>query len=382
MSETTSSYLDDETIEIEDQDNIPEGDVDLEDLVMDDPFNPAEISIISKADTLRNIIERLHLEEIDMTTAFQRNADLWDPAKMSRLIESILIRFPLPAFYFDASNDEKWLIVDGLQRLSAIRNFVDTKELSLRGLEYLVQFNGYKYDDLPRTYQRRIDECAVTLFLIQPGTPDPVKYSLFRRINTGGLVLNNQEIRNAMASTATRDYLRKLADYEYLKKTIGNQSKRMLDQELVLRYLAFKFMDYERSKKNITTFLDEMIEKLENSSPEELEGYQISFQRTMKRCWQLFGDDAFEKRVKDQSTRRRRKSSTLFEVWTNSLAMLTEEDMGVLLERKELLLQKNLDLTTEDNDYFRSITYSTQKKDHFRTRRDKVAEIIREVLDA
>ncbi|MDH3348281.1 MAG: DUF262 domain-containing protein, partial [Desulfobulbaceae bacterium] len=169
---------------------------------------------------------------------------------------------------------------------------------------------------------------------------------------------------------------------EYLKKTIGNQSKRMLDQELVLRYLAFKFMDYERSKKNITTFLDEMIEKLENSSPEELEGYQISFQRTMKRCWQLFGDDAFEKRVKDQSTRRRRKSSTLFEVWTNSLAMLTEEDMGVLLERKELLLQKNLDLTTEDNDYFRSITYSTQKKDHFRTRRDKVAEIIREVLDA
>ncbi|OQY43895.1 MAG: hypothetical protein B6240_11565 [Desulfobacteraceae bacterium 4572_87] len=201
---------------------------------------------------------------------------------MSRLIESILIRFPLPAFYFDASNDEQWLIVDGLQRLSAIRKFVVDKKLKLSGLEYLKDFKGHGYDRLPRTYKHRIDECAVTLFLIQPGTPEAVKYSIFRRINTGGLILNDQEIRNAMAKPAIRRFLEDLANDEYLKKTIGDQSKRMVDQELVLRFLAFRFMDYEKSKKNIATFLDEMVNTLEKASEENLNTYRTAFHTAIK----------------------------------------------------------------------------------------------------
>ena len=76
----------------------------------------------------------------------------------------------------------------------------------------------------------------MTLFLIQPGTPDAVKKSIFRRINTGGLVLNDQEIRNAMANPLIRTYLEELATDAYLKKTIGDQSRRMVDQEMVLRF--------------------------------------------------------------------------------------------------------------------------------------------------
>ena len=375
-----NNYPDDETIEMVNPESEEEGDDSGPG--MQDPFNPSEINIISKPDTLHNIIERLKHDEIDMNTDFQRHAELWGNPKMSRLIESILIRFPLPAFYFDASNEEKWLIVDGLQRLSAIRKFVIEQKLTLRGLEYLTDFNGMKYDDLHRTYKRRIDECPVTLFLIQPGTPEAVKYSIFRRINTGGLILTDQEIRNAMARPGIRTYLEGLASYEYLKKTIGDQSRRMVDQELVLRYLAFQFMDYEQTKKNISTFLDEMINKLENSSPEELNSYRESFQKAIYRCWQLFGVAAFEKRVNDQNTRRRRKNSTLFEVWTNALAALSESEMATLYERREELMQKDLDMMSTDNDYFKSITYSTQKKDHFRIRRDKVAQIIREVLHA
>jgi len=384
MMKEREDYLDDEIIEMENPETTPEEDVENEatDLDMQDPFNPAEINIISKPDTLHNIIERLRLGEIDMNTDFQRHAELWPNPKMSRLTESILIRFPLPAFYFDASNDDKWLIVDGLQRLSAIKKFVVDKKLALRGLEYLTDFNGMKYDDLHRTYTRRIDECPITLFLIQPGTPEAVKYSIFRRINTGGLVLTDQEIRNAMAKPAIREYLEELASYEYLKKTIGDQSRRMVDQELVLRYLAFQFMDYEQSKKNISTFLDEMIDKLKNSSPDELELYRKSFHTALYRCWRIFGIAAFEKRVNDQEARRRRKNSTLFEVWTNALAALSETEIETLYDRKEELSKKDLDMMTNNNDYFKSITYSTQKKDHFRIRRDSVAEIIREVLDA
>lgn len=386
MTKNRHELLDDEIIEIENPDTTPgpedDEENDVTDLGMQDPFNPSEINIISKPDTLHNIIERLRLGEIDMNTDFQRHAELWTNQKMSRLIESILIRFPLPAFYFDASNDDKWLIVDGLQRLSAIKKFVVDKKLALRGLEYLTDFEGMKYNDLHRTYTRRIDECPITLFLIQPGTPEAVKYSIFRRINTGGLVLTDQEIRNAMAKPSIREYLENLASYEYLKKTIGDQSRRMVDQELVLRYLAFRFMDYEQSKKNISNFLDEMIDKLKNASAAELEKYRKSFQVAIYRCWRIFGVAAFEKRVDGQESRRRRKNSTLFEVWTNALAALSESEIEILYNRKEELLQKDLKMMSENNDYFKAITYSTQKKDHFRIRRDSVAKIIKEVLNA
>lgn len=382
------NYFDDpetfknEVIEIENNDTNeerPEEDVEL---IMQEPFNPAEINIISKPDTLRNIIERLKFDEIDMNTDFQRHADLWDNQKMSKLIESILIRFPLPAFYFDASNEDKWLIVDGLQRLSAIKKFVVDEKLKLYGLEYLKDFNGMKYKDLPRTYQRRIDECAITLFLIQPGTPDAVKYSIFRRINTGGLVLNDQEIRNAMAKPKVRDYLSHLAQNEFLIKTIGDQSRRMVDQEMVLRYLAFRFMDYEQSKKNIASFLDEMMEKLENSNEMELEIFSESFRLAIKRCWIIFLDSAFEKSTDGNHTKRRRKNSTLFEVWMNALSELPENKMQVLYDKRTELVQNHLELMANDNDYFRSITYSTQKKDHYRTRRDKVKQLIENILNA
>lgn len=382
MHDAEKSIKDQETIEIENPDLTPDSEGGEVDLVMEDPFNPSDINIISKPDTLRNLIERLKFKEIDMNPDFQRHADLWDNPKMSRLIESILIRFPLPAFYFDASDEDRWLIVDGLQRLSAIKKFVVDKKLKLSGLEYLEDFKGKGYDDLPRTYTRRIDECPVTLFLIQPGTPDPVKYSVFRRINTGGLVLNNQEIRNAMTKSGIREYLEDLAADQYLKNAIGDQSKRMVDQELVLRFLAFRFMDYEQSKKNIATFLDEMVSKLEKSSPDELETYKQSFQKAVKRCWLIFQAVAFEKSTTYENAKRRRKNSTLFEVWTNAMAILSDDDTDKLIQNREILNQKHLDLIANDNDYFRSITYSTQKKDHFRTRKGKVAQLIKEVLDA
>lgn len=384
MPDDKKDFLDDELIEIENTDTTPEGDEENEtaEPVMQELFNPSEINIISKQTTIWEMLERLKCDEIDMNTHFQRHADLWDKTKMSRLIESILIRFPIPAFYFDATDEERWLIVDGLQRLSAIRKFVVDQKLTLHGLEYLTDLNGRKYDELPRTYQRRISESPVTFFLIQPGTPEAVKYSIFRRINTGGLVLNNQEIRNAMAKPVIREFLENLASDEYLKKTIGDQTRRMVDQEMVLRYLAFQYMDYGKSKKNIATFLDEMIGKMENSTQAELDAYSRSFHHAIKRCWMIFGDAAFEKRVHSENQFHRRKNSTLFEVWTNALVQLSEKDMEKLCDSKDLLVQKHLDLMNSDNDYFRSITYSTQKKDHFRIRRDKVAQLISEVLHA
>ena len=113
------------------------------------PFDPKEVNIESKPMVLSNIIDRLKDGAINLDPDFQRKPDLWDKKKQSRLIESLLIRIPLPIFYFDMPDDDDLIVVDGLQRLCAIRNFMvyevgDERCLKLEGLEYLRELTGKK----------------------------------------------------------------------------------------------------------------------------------------------------------------------------------------------------------------------------------------------
>jgi hypothetical protein len=351
---------------------------------MTEPFDPAKIHIIAKQQSLDTLIKRLENDEIDMNTDFQRHADLWNDGKMSRLIESILIRFPLPAFYFDASDDERWQIVDGLQRLSAIRKFVVKGELALTGLEFLKDLKGKRYDEIGRTFQRRIAELSVTIYLIGAGTPSNVKYSVFRRINTGGLTLNNQEIRHAMARPRERGFLNELSTDQHLIKTMGDQSKRMQSHELVLRFVAFLVQDYVRSPKNMARFLDDAMDRMKTMPDSELAGLEARFRGATRAAWELFGDTAFEKRVGTENGRRR-KNSSLFEVWTVSLARLAESDpesVAKLIERRDEVQKRMQDLTRADPAFFQSISMATQKRDNVRMRFDKVEQLIKEVTGA
>jgi hypothetical protein len=345
------------------------------------PFNPTDIDIVVEPKSLDALIKRIQHKEIDMNTDFQRHAELWDNRKMSRLIESILIRFPLPAFYFDASDENNWLIVDGLQRLSTIRKFVLDKKLRLNGLEFLTELNGKTFDKLHRQYQRRIEECPVTVYMIKPGTPEDVKYSVFRRINTGGLTLNNQEIRNALAKPRDRELLEELVNLEFSKVMLGDLSKRMKDQELVLRFWAFYRFDYldPKNKKEMASFLDKAMEDLKKGDDAHRADFKAKFSIAIDRCYRLLGISGFEKDPYSNS-RKRSKNSTLFEVWMVAMAKLTNSEFALLLN-KQIVFQQKARALLEDGDFFNAITYSTQKKDHVERRYEKVNGLIREVLN-
>jgi uncharacterized protein with ParB-like and HNH nuclease domain len=130
--------------------------------------------------------------DLELAPDFQRKK-VWGPVQKSRLIESILLRIPLPAFYF--SSDEQGLlqVVDGLQRLSTINDFVNGKFV-LNGLEYLQKdVGGKRFETLPANWSRRVYSTQIIANVVDPQTPDQVKFDIFKRINTGGSPLNAQE---------------------------------------------------------------------------------------------------------------------------------------------------------------------------------------------
>jgi hypothetical protein len=116
--------------------------------MLDNDFEPKDIDIVTEQNSLSTIIGMIEDQSIDLNTEFQRSGNLWDETTMSQLIESILLRLPIPAFYFDASNDEKWLVINGLQGLSTFKRFIVENDLCLNELSILKNLNNKKYKEL------------------------------------------------------------------------------------------------------------------------------------------------------------------------------------------------------------------------------------------
>ena len=268
------------------------------------PFDPTKIKIDTASKTIALVLERIKYGEIDLSPDFQRDSDVWDNKAKSRLIESILIRIPLPAFYLDATDENKWIVIDGLQRLTAIKNFVlgekfkeqeNPKKFRLCKLEFLDQFNDKTYDELPRNYQRRINETEITLYLIEPGTPVNVKYNIFKRINTGGTPLSLQEIRHALNQGKVTELLKALAHSKEFKTATDNavKDKRMAAREVVLHFLAFKLTSFnEYDQEEFDTFLNDTMKKINRMSGSDIQNLKESFFRAMNIAIDLFGKNA------------------------------------------------------------------------------------------
>ncbi|WP_287275605.1 MULTISPECIES: DUF262 domain-containing protein [unclassified Okeania] len=123
-------------------------------------YDPEKINFITREPTIEQLVRRINEKVLDLAPDFQRHSDIWKDDVKSRFIESIIIRIPLPPFYIDGTNEDNWLVIDGLQRLSALKQFIIKSDNNLRltGLEYLGnELDGKTYQELPRKYQRRIE---------------------------------------------------------------------------------------------------------------------------------------------------------------------------------------------------------------------------------
>ncbi|MFM5870255.1 DUF262 domain-containing protein [Aeromonas veronii] len=368
------------------------------------PFDPHLIKINFETINLGSIIENIENDEIDLSPAFQRKSGLWTDTQKSRLIESLILGLPLPTFFFaletrpdnrtietsDNQHEDKkntklmLLVVDGLQRLCTIKEFMIDKTLRLSNLEFLNEtHDNASYDDLSREEHRKIKGSRITCANILEGNPPLVKFIIFRRINTGGLTLNEQEIRHALNQGKPADFLNKLArSREFLLATSKViKSDRMLDREFVNRFLAFYMLGEKKYGGEIDLFLADALSQLSNMPDETFNAIERRFTKSMFYAFEIFGEDAFRKTKTKGSLKRKPISKALFDTISVNLARLDDIDLELLLKNKNYLVEEYDSLIQNDADFLRSISNATGTIPHVNIRFSKIHELIKKVIE-
>jgi Protein of unknown function DUF262 len=345
------------------------------------PWHPEEIRVGTKQFSLRNILDLIEDGDLELAPDFQRNT-VWKSRQKSRLIESILLQIPLPAFYFAEDTNGMMRVVDGLQRLSTVRSFVrgEPRSFGLTDLEYLELKEGKQFKELAPALQRRIHNAQIVVHVIAPTTPPGVKYDIFKRINTGGTPLNGQEIRHCMSKDRSREFLKRCAhSAEFDLATSGRlrDHLRMDDREVVLRYSAFSLLGVDgyidRTSGSMDAFLEiatGMLDDPEQVPDAILENLYNEFRTAMVNCYTIFEDHAFRKWPLN-TDRLLPINRPLFESWSYVLGRYDNADLE---RRKDAIVNEARGLMTADREYIDAITSSTGGVTKVRLRFDKAAE--------
>lgn len=274
-----------------------------EQIEQEQPYNPDLIRVDTSTMSLRQVYDMIRDNDIDLSPDFQRNI-VWDQIRKSRLIESILLRIPLPVFYFSANDRGQLAVVDGLQRLTAIKEFMENK-LCLRGLEYL-NIDGATYtgkNKLDDKLYRRFNLTQITTNIIDSKSPTRAKYDIFRRLNTGGRPLNSQELRNCLSPEPLRNTLRLMAKSACFRDAMTNSVSdvRMEAQEYALRFIYFRDL-YLHNHNGVEAYpgtmdytLDAFVDSVQQNDNFPFDTYIQDFEKAMINAKYLFGRHAFRK---------------------------------------------------------------------------------------
>lgn len=344
-------------------------------------LDSSKISIVPKTLSVEAIVKKLKYKEIDLDTEFQRKRSLWTKTVKSQLRESLMIQLPIPPMYFDARDTNKWKIIDGLQRLCTLNEFLLEHKWKLTNLEYLADYNNCSMDDLPRIYQRRIEEGQLAFYLILPETPEGVKYSLFKRINTPGLKLEPQEIRHALFQGKATELLKELAETELFRKATGNdvQSSRMQDREMVLRYLALHYLGANEYKNcSIDEYLNKAMVFLNKQDDSFIKQCKELYFESLNCVYQIFGKYAFRRISKLRQQDLKPINTALFEGWLNGVANLSSEERALLLRKKDDVKSLYIEELDKKSSFYSDI--GSGKYRSFIRRNETIQKMIEEVL--
>lgn len=348
------------------------------------PFDPDKIRLRTQPFSLAQCLGRIKQGSLLLSPDFQR-AFVWDKKRQSQLIESLMLKIPLPMFYVSADAKENYHVVDGLQRLTTLRNFVLSPEertdhkderFKLEGLEFWKELEGKHFDELDIYLQNRILETTLQVTIIEYNTPEKVKRNVFKRLNTGGMPLTSQEIRNALYQGKSTILLKELVqENAFIRATnhsIGDG--RMVGREIILRFIAFNLFASEYKVGDMDEFLSNSMEKINLFTNEQIDNIRDIFLLAMKRSYELFGDHSFRKSL-PIDYRKSPINKSLFEVWSVLLANMDNNKYLELKTRSDLLF-KNLQTLYSEDSFQRAVSRDSWKVESVRTRYNFLSKII------
>lgn len=305
------------------------------------PLDPESIEIQSRPLTVDAALSRLRARTIGLDPLLLGDSAPWDTLQQSRLIESLLLKIPVPALYAVEDVAENWAVVDGIRRLQAIAGFMEPaaaggEPLTLAGLDYLgADFSGMGFGDLPPRLQRRLREAELVVHVIRHGTPDAVKRNIAGRVNPAVTALSSQELRHVFNLGRSREVLDEFAGSDAFRAATGGTvgTSRMVDRELVLRFAAFRltpWQDYEAD--DMDGFLGDATRRLDRLDDGAVDSLRVDFEAAMTVATAIFGADAFRRRY-DPDHATLPISRALFEAIAVNLAARSPEDRATLIEK-------------------------------------------------
>jgi len=310
------------------------------------------------------LYERWKTGNLYLQPEFQRR-QVWDNKKGTKLIESLLMRIPLPTIYASEHRDEKWSVIDGQQRLTWIFKFLDN-EYPLSNLKVYSELKDKKFKDLSEEHQRAIKNRSIRIIKIDERNNPEIKYEIFERLNTGTVPLNAQELRNCVYRGSYNMLIKKLSENSNFLSLLGfkEPSPRMIDCELVLRFFAFLHTNYQQFAGSMRTFLDKEMGGKQKIDEREAKNLEERFKHSVYLTKSVFGDKAFHRFVQGgeedpNGQWEGRINKALFDITMYGFTLFEKRD---IIPRIDCILEELLWLMTNNDDFIWSIAKSTDSK--------------------
>lgn len=324
--------------------------------------------------TVHDVLRRIGDGRFVMNPDFQRDF-IWNDNQQSKLIESVIMRIPLPVLYLAEDEQGRMVVVDGLQRLSTFKRFVDNG-LRLK-LPDRVELDGKRFRDLSPKIQNRVEDCNLVLYVIDQRVPEQARLDIFDRVNSG-VPLTRQQMRNSLYTGKATRFLKQEAITDIFLQATGNSLKKstMRDREFVNRFCAFQILDLD-DYRDMDEFLAKGLKKM-NAEPGSLAALSSEFRSSLENNFRLFGKQAFRKHTPDWDSRRGVINASLWDVMSTGLSRYRTD---VVDEHSDALKSAFYHLMSDD-DFLRAITYGPNDPKKVRYRFSVLGKTLEEVLGA
>ena len=329
-----------------------------------DSLYPIDALLVrNESRTIYDVIRRIDQGRYVMDPEFQREL-VWDSDKQSKLIESVIMRIPLPVFYLAEDDDGRMVILDGLQRLTTFQLFMKD-ELRLR-LQSREELDGKQFSDLSSKLQNRVEDCNLTFYILDSKVPERARLDIFERVN-GGVPLTRQQMRNSLFMGEATRFLKNEVATDIFREATGNSLNRktMRDREFVNRFCAFQVLPISDYQGDMDDFLAKCLRKMNGMAPSDLARLSDEFRTGLSNNLVLFGRHAFRKHGLDADRERRSVlNASFWDVMSTGLSRYSGDLVGVLAEPLREAVQGLL----KDGDFNTAITYGPNDASKVRTR--------------